>query len=89
MPKALQFSRQRHHPCHEEGQEKENDGVAEGVAHAVVEEFHAGFGPEKPRGTFVISTLLQYHIFSNLLKINTFTYYLTLPDFIQILLVFI
>lgn len=27
-----------------------DDGVAEGVAHAVVEELHAGFGPEEFRG---------------------------------------
>ena len=48
--KTSQPPRQRHHPHHEEGQEKEDDGVAEGVAHAVVEELHAGFGPEESRG---------------------------------------
>ena len=45
-----QFPCQRHHPYYEKGQEKEDDGVAEGVAHAIVEELHAGFGPEEPRG---------------------------------------
>ena len=38
------------HPRHEERQQEEDDDVAEGVAHAVVEELHAGLGPEEFRG---------------------------------------
>ncbi len=38
------------HPYHEERQQEEDDGVAEGVAHAVVEELHPRFGPEEFRG---------------------------------------
>ena len=38
------------HPRHEERQQEEDDGVTEGVAHAVVEELHPRFGPEEFRG---------------------------------------
>ena len=37
------------HPRLEERQQEEDDGVAEGVAHAVVEELHPRFGPEEFR----------------------------------------
>ena len=37
------------HPRHKERQQEEDDGVAEGVAHAVVEELHPRFGPEEFR----------------------------------------
>ena len=47
---ASEFSRQFNHSYHEKGQKEEDDGVAEGIAHAVVEELHTGFGPEEPRG---------------------------------------
>ena len=44
------FPRNVGHPRHEERQQEEDDGIAEGVAHAVVEEFHPRFGPEEFRG---------------------------------------
>ena len=37
------FPHHDRHPRHEERQQEEDDGVAEGVAHAVVEELHAGW----------------------------------------------
>ena len=43
------FPRHARHPRHEERQQEEDDGVAEGVAHAVVEKLHAGLGPEEFR----------------------------------------
>ena len=45
-----QFPHQRHRPYHEERQQEEDDGVTEGVAHAVVEKLHTQFGPEEFRG---------------------------------------
>jgi hypothetical protein len=44
------FFHHNRHPRHEERQQEEDDGVAEGVAHAVVEELHPGLGPEEFRG---------------------------------------
>ena len=44
------FPRNARHPRHEERQQEEDDGVTEGVAHAVVEELHPRFGPEEFRG---------------------------------------
>ena len=48
--KMSQFPHQRHRPYHEERQQEEDDGVTEGVAHAVVEKLHTRFGPEEFRG---------------------------------------
>ncbi len=48
--KMSQFPHQRHRPYHEERQQEEDDGVTEGVAHAVVKELHPRFGPEEFRG---------------------------------------
>ena len=44
------FPHHARHPRHEERQQEEDDGVTEGVAHTVVEELHAGLGPEEFRG---------------------------------------
>ena len=44
------FPHHARHPRHEERQQEEDDGVAEGVAHAVVEELHPRLGPEEFRG---------------------------------------
>ena len=44
------FPHHNRHPRHEEQQQEEDDGVTEGVAHAVVEELHIRFGPEEFRG---------------------------------------
>ena len=44
------FPHHNRHPRHEERQQEEDDSVAEGVTHAVVEELHAGLGPEEFRG---------------------------------------
>ena len=44
------FPHHNRHPRHEERQQEEDDGVTEGVAHAVVEELHPRFGPEEFRG---------------------------------------
>ena len=43
------FPHHTRHPRHEERQQEEDDGVTEGVAHTVVEELHAGLGPEEFR----------------------------------------
>ena len=48
VPSAFPHHNRR--PRHEERQQKEDDGVAEGVAHAIVEELHPRFGPEEFRG---------------------------------------
>ena len=48
--RSSQFPDQQLYSLNEKRQEKEDDGVAEGVAYAVVEEFHTGFGPEEFRG---------------------------------------
>ena len=44
------FPHHARHPRHEERQQEEDDRVAEGVAHAVVEKLHPRFGPEEFRG---------------------------------------
>ena len=44
------FPHHARHPRHEERQQEEDDGVTEGVAHAVVEELHPRLGPEEFRG---------------------------------------
>ena len=44
------FPHHARHPRLEERQQEEDDGVTEGVAHAVVEELHARLGPEEFRG---------------------------------------
>ena len=44
------FPHHNSRPRREERQQEEDYSVADGVAHTVVKELHAGFGPEKFRG---------------------------------------